>query len=226
MRSSVSSAIVRAVLPCFSPLELGRAREPFDHSEWIYELKYDGFRALLYLDQGEARLVSRKGITYTRFGDLTAELAETIRIRNAVLDGEIVCLDAKGRPQFDQLFYRRGTPAFVVFDLLWLNGRDYRPEPLLFRKCTLATIISSGSPCLLNAQYVLERGVDLYRLTCERDLEGIVAKHGQAPYAPIAHRSPWLKIKNPKYTQMPSRWEHFERRLKSSPASARAAAQR
>src|SRR5262249_49671261 len=160
---------------------------------WLFELKYDGFRAVLYLDQGRAWLVSRNGITYgRRFAALCAELAADIRVRNAVFDGEIVCLDDAGRPQFDRLFYRRGTPVFVVFDLLWLNGREYRDAALLYRKAKLSTVVSHASKCMLRAQHVLQNGVALYREACARDLEGIVAKPAQSLYAPVGNSTPWL----------------------------------
>ncbi len=199
-----------------SPLVLGRAAEPFDAKDWLYELKYDGYRALLYLDRGGAQLVSRNGNRFTRFGPLGAELAGDIHVRDAVIDGEVVCLDRDGRPRFDALFYGRGSPIFVAFDLLWMNGRDYRGYPLLYRSCTLATVIPSGSSCVLRAEHVLERGVDLFRLACERDLEGIVAKQAQSPYGLIGDRSPWLKIKNRTYSQRAGRHEMFTRSARRS----------
>lgn len=166
------------VLPRFTPLTLGRTRDPFDHPAWVFELKYDGFRALLYLDRGRAKIVSRNGNHMKRFDALAGELAQDIRVREAIVDGEICCLDRKGRPDFNALFYGRGKPCFVAFDLLYMNGRDYREHGLLARKSRLSIAIGSSSACALNAQYVLERGVDLYRTVCKRDLEGIVAKHG------------------------------------------------
>lgn len=199
------------MLPRFTPLALGQVRQSFDNAEWVYELKYDGFRALLYLEHGRARLISRNGNTFTRFGDLCAELAGEIRVTNAIIDGEIVCFDDDGRPQFNRLLYRRATPSFVAFDLLWINGRDHRTESLLSRKAVLAAAMPTGSSFVLNAQCVPQRGVDLFRAACERDLEGIVAKHGHSPYAPIGNRSPWLKIKNPEYSQAAGRREQFER---------------
>jgi len=129
-----------------------------------------------------------------------------------VLDGEIVCLDAQGRLHFDQLFYRRGTPRFIAFDLLWMNGRDYRPRPLLERQPALAGIFPAASRCV-RTQHIAERGIDLFRLACERDLEGIVAKHSTAPYATVNGRSPWLKIKNPNYTRIPGRWQRSGKNL-------------
>ena len=200
------------MLPQLTPLRLAVARAPFDHPDWLFELKYDGWRALAYLEKGHVRLISRNGRVYRRFDDLCASLATTISAREAILDGEIVCLDADGRPRFNDLFHRRGTPSFVAFDLLWLNGIDYRPKPLLNRTSALSTIVPATSDCLLHADHVLERGVDFFKLVCERDLEGVVAKLTQAPYAEIKGKTPWFKIKNPHYSQGAGRQEQFQRR--------------
>ena len=82
--------------------------EPFDHAEWIFELRLDGFRALPYLDNGEGRLVSRNGNTFASFRDLAADVAASFRGKDAVLDGEIVSLDEHGYQQFEDLLFRRG----------------------------------------------------------------------------------------------------------------------
>ena len=201
------------MLPRITPLRLGIAQEPFDHPAWLFELKYDGWRALAYLEDGKVQLTSRKGRVYQRFDGLCSELAGAVRANDAILDGEIVCFDQDGRPQFNQLLYRRAAPSFVAFDVCWLKGTDYRAQPLLTRKSILSQIIPRGSDCILRADHVLERGVDLFRLACERDLEGVVAKLGQAPYQELHGRPTWLKIRNPKYTQNAGRGEQFQRRL-------------
>jgi ATP-dependent DNA ligase len=86
------------------------------------EIKYDGFRALCFLDNGAARLVSRNGNTFGSFHQLAAGVVADFRGDNGVLDGEIVSLDAEGRPQFEDLMFRRGELFFVAFDALWLDG--------------------------------------------------------------------------------------------------------
>jgi bifunctional non-homologous end joining protein LigD len=93
-------------------MRLAVRREPFDHADWLYEVKYDGFRALAFIESGSCRLVSRKAHVYKSFPGLCASLAKLSH--QAVLDGEIVCLDCDGRPQFDKLFYRRGDPYFYA----------------------------------------------------------------------------------------------------------------
>src|SRR5436309_3333391 len=100
----------------------------------------DGFRALACVDDGETRLVSRKGNVYKRFVELAACIHMDVEY-TAVLDGEIVCLDSEGRPRFYDLMRRRGQTAFYVFDVLWFGGRDVRAWPLMKRKALLRKIV-------------------------------------------------------------------------------------
>ena len=111
------------------PLRLWR--EPFDSSEWAFELKYDGFRALAFVDRATVHLISRSGHRYRRYDPLAMALRCELRCETAVLDGELVCLDDQGRPDFYALLYRRQAPIFVAFDVLAVNGRDVRGETLM-----------------------------------------------------------------------------------------------
>jgi len=194
-------------LPKITPVRLVERAAPFDDPNYIFELKYDGFRALAYLEHDTAHLVSRKGITYTRFDDLCAGLVRGVNVRDAVLDGEIVCLDDQGKPRFDWLLHRRHPVVFVAFDLLWLNGRDHRQKPLVERKAALRKLLPTRSPYVLYANFVIERGVGLFRAACVRDLEGIVAKKKDEPYADNVR---WIKVKNPGYSQAVGRGEESQ----------------
>src|SRR5262252_5298616 len=107
-------------------MTLVRTREAFDHADFVFELKYDGFRALAYVDAGSCRLVSRKNHVCKAYAPLCEWIGKHLRAENAVLDGELTCLDEEGRRQFNRLLRRRGEPVFVAFDLLWLNGHDLR----------------------------------------------------------------------------------------------------
>jgi bifunctional non-homologous end joining protein LigD len=113
------------VIARFAPMPLQRRREPFDDPEWIFELKYDGFRALAFVKGAGTKLVSRRGLEYRRFEDLCSEILLELNADDAVLDGEIVKLDQSGRPIFIDLMKRRGPIAFVAFDLLAVNGSTY-----------------------------------------------------------------------------------------------------
>ena len=121
----------------------------------MFELKYDGFRALAYIEAGQCRLVSRKRNQFKRFQSLCAAIAETIR-GAAVLDGEIACLDSDGKSQFYELMRRRLAPTYCAFDILWLNGRDLRSKPLLERKAIVKGLVR---PPLLYVDHMERRGV-------------------------------------------------------------------
>ena len=193
-------------LPLFTPADPQRLREAFDHEDFIFELKMDGFRSLAYVDRDETRLVSRKGHTYEGFADLCAAIHLNLDC-GAVLDGEIVCLDSSGRPQFYSLLRHRGEPVFYVFDILWQEGRDLRSRPLIERKRILRHIVPDQPSAMLYAQHFEKTGRDFYRLVCQEDLEGVVAKLKYGAYG-----VGWFKIRNPVYSQYEGRRDLFEKR--------------
>jgi bifunctional non-homologous end joining protein LigD len=154
-------------------------------------------------------LISRRGIIYRRF----AALQQTIRQGvpgTTVLDGEIVCMGEDGRTEFNDLLFRRGTPRFIAFDLLYRNGRDLRLVPLIERKRHLRQLVPADNSAVRFADYVETDGEELFRLVCERDLEGIVAKRKDGLYMPEDRG--WLKIKNPEYSQAEGRHELMRRK--------------
>ena len=162
-------------------MRLRLVREPFDHPNYIFELKHDGCRAIAYLQNGECKLVSRNQRNLG-FEALKRSLAK-LPVENAILDGEIICVDAKGVSQFNQLLSRKGEPVFYAFDLLWLDGADLGRTPLLEREARLAELIRvSNCPRLLYAQHVEGAGKELFAEICRRDLEGIVAKRKTGVY--------------------------------------------
>ena len=131
-------------LPRMDPAKLTLVRRSFDHPESLFELKHDGFRALAYIPDGHCELVSRRRNSYKSFGELRAHLTG-LKVKNAVIDGELVCLDAEGRSVFStNCSLRRGCPIFYGFDLLYLNGRDVRQLPLLERKEKLPAILDKS----------------------------------------------------------------------------------
>ena len=118
-------------LPKLSPMPLIQVSAPFDDPDFLYEVKFDGFRALAYVDDGYCELVSRKGHVYRRFADLRESIAADLKVHNCILDGELVCLDDQGRSQFHDLMFNRGKPYFYAFDLLYVDGADLRDLPLV-----------------------------------------------------------------------------------------------
>jgi bifunctional non-homologous end joining protein LigD len=206
------------MIPVFQPLQVVRKPRPFNGSDWLFELKYDGFRALAYLDHGRCRLVSRNGHPFASFVELASSIAKSVDGITAVFDGEIVCVDRKGRPRFDDLLFRRGEPRFFAFDLLYLNGKDLRHDQLVDRKAALRLVLGSRRDASINyADHLAGSGVALYEQICKLDLEGMVAKHRSAPYVPEDALSTWYKVKNPNYSQMAGRHELFERERHREP---------
>ena len=147
-----------------------------------------------------------------------------------MLDGEIFCLDPDGKPQFRDLLFRRAEPVFYAFDLLWdehaktndeheqqrlRNGEDLRYLPLIDRKLRLHAVIPKGGERLLYCDHLDMDGERLFRLACEHDLEGIVAKRKSDPYLP--EHATWLKIRNQEYSQWVGREELFDHERGSDP---------
>jgi bifunctional non-homologous end joining protein LigD len=189
-------------------MRLRLVREPFDHPDYIFELKHDGFRAIAYLQNGESKLVSRNQRNLG-FEALKRSLAK-LPVENAILDGEVICVDAKGVSQFNQLLSRKGEPVFCAFDLLWLDGEDLRRRPLVERKKRLARLVRAAKcPRLLYAQHIEQRGKSLFAEICARDLEGVVAKRKLGIYKDDA--TGWLKVKNRTYSQAEGRHELLTR---------------
>jgi bifunctional non-homologous end joining protein LigD len=204
-----SSRVSRSAAPEAAgiPLMLAERRlAPFDHPAWLFELKYDGFRVLAAVSQGRPRLFYRGGSDATGTFPEVAEALARLRCADAVLDGELVVLDGRGRPQFQRLqqrFQLRRTPdrtraasahpaCLFAFDLLRLDGQDLRLLPLLERKEMLRRLLPRRGR-LRYVQHVRGRGVALFEEVRRRGLEGVLAKRADSPY--VGGRSPhWVKV--------------------------------
>jgi bifunctional non-homologous end joining protein LigD len=193
-------------------MRLSRRPEPFDSDQFIFELKIDGFRALAHLEDGKGELVSRNGNTFSGFAELANWIAEHTKVESAVLDGEIACIDAAGRPIFRDLLFRRRECVFFAFDLLYLNGEDLRAKPLLDRKALLKKLLRRKRSRILYVDHVERDGRLLFEQIVARDLEGIVCKRKESPYKVTEKPSRyWIKAKNSRYSQLEGREELFER---------------
>ncbi|HYU36094.1 MAG TPA: DNA ligase D [Thermoanaerobaculia bacterium] len=184
------------------------AERPFSRAGWVFELKYDGFRALLERKDGEARIFYRSGRGVTAiFPEIAAAVAALPF--DLILDGEIVIVDGNGRPDFNALQRRAqrtrqidvaraaaATPAtFFAFDLLALDGYDLRSQPLTARKDLLRRILALEGPGLLRyTDEVAERGEDLFAAVSQLGLEGVVGKRSDSPYR-AGYSSDWLKVR-------------------------------
>jgi bifunctional non-homologous end joining protein LigD len=195
---------------------------PFDHSDWLFELKYDGFRALAVIEHGRVQLLSRNGHPFASFSALAESISDSLPNVRAVIDGEICSLNRRGRPQFKNLLFRRGNPpCFFAFDLLTCDGKDLRTERLTDRKQELRRLVAKTAPPfpLRYTDHVDGSGTALFERVCELDLEGIVAKQKSAPYVTEREQSTWFKILNREYSQKDGREDLFERERHKEPVA-------
>jgi len=173
------------------PMMAQSSAQPFDDPEWIFEMKWDGYRALATIDSGHVNLWSRNGLRLDSKYPLIVQELENLKLKNAILDGEIVALDADGIPRFGllQRFQRdrSGTLMYLVFDLLYLNGEDLMDLPLVRRREILRKLLpKEGSIRFSDA--IEGRGIEFFRAARERGLEGIMAKRKGSRYLPGAGR--------------------------------------
>jgi bifunctional non-homologous end joining protein LigD len=160
----VSLPLVEPIVPVLYPA-------PFDGPEWLFEPKYDGFRALLYLSGRECRFRSKRGNTLRRFEQLCYWVREELTERDVILDGEVVALDPEGRQDFRLLMRGGGNLHYAVFDVLWLKGKDLRDCPLSRRKRILGKLVKRTTTVLSPVFGVRGRGRDLFAAVERLDLE-------------------------------------------------------
>jgi bifunctional non-homologous end joining protein LigD len=179
------------------PMLASPITEAFDDPAWLFEIKWDGYRAIAEVDRQGVRLRSRSDLSLARQFPAVVEALQHLG-HEAVLDGEIVVLDAEGKAQFQLLQAhqksKKGVLAYYVFDLLYLDGHDLRNLPLLRRKELLASIIH-GLPLVRLSDHVAGEGRAFFQAVAERRLEGIVAKLANSRYLPGQGGRTWLKIK-------------------------------
>jgi bifunctional non-homologous end joining protein LigD len=169
---------------------------------WLHEVKVDGYRVGARIERGEVRMLTRHGNDWTaRFRPIAAILAD-LKVRTAYLDGEIAVLTPEGISDFGALQEALGRHggsrqlAFIVFDILHLDGRDLRPLPLVERKTILEKVLAKlpvRSPVQFSSD-VTGQGAKFFALACERHLEGIVSTRANAPYR-SGRSSDWQKVK-------------------------------
>jgi bifunctional non-homologous end joining protein LigD len=183
--------------PRVKPMLAMPVAEPFDRPGWLFEVKWDGFRAIADVRDGEVQLYSRNHKSLAdRFPPVVAALANLGH--DALLDGEIVAVDAAGEPQFHLLQNYQGTGkgqlVYYVFDLLELDGEDLRRRPLTERKKRLQRILG-GSPIVQFSAHIETQGKALFEAAEGRRLEGIIAKNATSTYREGVRAYDWLKIK-------------------------------
>jgi bifunctional non-homologous end joining protein LigD len=203
----IDGAEPRPMPAVIHPMLATSTAKAFNDPNWLFEIKWDGYRAVAFIEDGRVRLVSRSQ------NDLTAQfpelgvLPEFLKAQRAILDGEIVALDDEGRPSFSLmqqrtgfdpgrrgLSRREGVPVvYYAFDLLYLDGFDLRRVALEQRKQLLLDRINAGGIVHFSDHYA-EKGLDLLEAAKQRGLEGIVAKKSNSRYQE-KRSSDWVKIK-------------------------------
>ena len=185
------------------PMQAASAEAPFSAPEYVFEVKRDGLRCILFRDPDGAVRLKDRGLN-----DLTADLPEVAAAARrvppgSVIDGELVATDPDGRPDYPRLRQRLTggarmrdeiPTAYLAFDALYLEGRPLVRQPLVRRRARLKKAVEAGGHIFV-PDHIEEDGVELFEACLERGLEGVVAKHQQSPYVP-GQRSPfWLKVK-------------------------------
>ncbi|MGV3590622.1 MAG: DNA ligase D [Gammaproteobacteria bacterium] len=170
---------------------------PFDREGWIFEIKWDGYRALGYHPKHDRHaLVSRNGLSFdAKFHDIVDAL-DTLPCA-AIVDGEICALDRQGRSSFERLQQHEDAPAeltYCLFDLLYVDGVDIRGLPLMQRKQLLKKLLADCDPRLQYSDHIETHGIDFFEAARSSELEGIIAKDAAATYHSQRTRH-WLKIK-------------------------------
>ena len=176
-----------------SPMLCTLTREPVNDPDYLYEIKFDGYRIVSYVRKGKVRLDSRSALDYTAKYPRVAAALRALK-RDVVLDGEVVVFNEQGLPDFDALQKYNGhdTPiSYCVFDLLWLDGYNLMELPLTERKSMLQQLVNSNPVLLFSESF--DNGPALYQQMLERNLEGIVAKRKDSAYVPGERGSSWLK---------------------------------
>src|SRR6267143_4896575 len=187
------------------PMLATLANRPFSDPNWLFEIKWDGVRALARIENGALVLRSRTGVDIAKRYPELASLPKALAAHNAILDGEIVALDAQGHSDFERLQERMHVRApsehlvvqipvaYFAFDLLCCDGYDLRKATLLERKQLLSRLMHASAR-FRYSDHQLEKGKELFQLAEKNGLEGVLAKRADSPY--VSERSPyWVKLK-------------------------------
>jgi len=199
-------AIRKPMPTAIHPMLATPVEKPFDDPDWLFEIKWDGYRAVSFLQDGKVRLVSRNQNELTGEFPELRELSKLIKAKNAILDGEVVALDEQGRASFSLMQQRTGIRkggrrvgarrelqiVYYLFDLLYLDGYDLRRVALEQRKQALAQIVAPSD--LVRYSDHFPQGLALFDVAKQKGLEGILAKKRESQYEERRSRE-WLKIK-------------------------------
>jgi len=191
----------KAKLPGFvSPQLATLVKEPPSGDEWLHELKFDGYRMLCRIDRGRVTVWSRNGKNWTEKFQNVVEAVKSLKATSAMLDGEIVIVDAQGRSSFQKLQRAMGKAtttgfAYEVFDLIYLDGFSLTQTPLKDRKELLKNLVGTNSHGVIRySEHISGSGDEFFKHACEYEIEGIVSKLADSHYESTRNRN-WLKVK-------------------------------
>ena len=171
-----------------------------ESGDWLYELKYDGYRILAYIENNSTRLITRNGSNYTeRFQSVASSLTDWAAGRAMILDGEMAVTDPSGKTDFQALQNymknpKHPNPVYIIFDLLALEGEDLRGQSLVRRKETLEALMKNAPRNLWYSRHVKESGKESFAAACEMEMEGIVGKKADSAYSGTRNGD-WIKLK-------------------------------
>ncbi|MHA4895292.1 DNA ligase D [Pedobacter sp. PWIIR3] len=172
--------------------------EPFHDPDWVYEVKWDGYRALAFLNQGDVELLSRNNKSFNEKFYPIYDLLKEFKI-NAVLDGEILVLNEKGISNFGDLQNWRseadGDLVFYVFDIMWYDGKDLKDLPLNERQAILEKVLPVENDSIRLSKVFKANGIEFYQAAEKMGLEGIIAKKIDSTYSANYRSKEWLKVK-------------------------------
>jgi len=177
-----------------SPMLCTLTKDPVTDPDYLFEVKWDGYRIISYVNKGSVRMDSRSALDYTKKYPLVVKALKDLK-KDMVLDGEVVVFNKEGLPDFDalQLYNGHDSPiSYCVFDLLWLNGYNLMHLPLTDRKEMLRNIVKGNK--ILKFSESFYDGEALYQHMLDKNLEGIVAKKKESDYLPGVRSYEWLKI--------------------------------
>lgn len=189
LKKGKKEAFPNRIKPMLSTL----IKAPFQDKNFLFEVKWDGYRVLAYKKKEKVTLQSRGGLNYTKYYKAVEDELKNLEY-DVVLDGEIVVLNKDGKPDFDALQKYNGTEplAYYVFDILWCNGYNLMDLPLTDRKEFLSTILPPGG--IIKYSDHFDDGLELFALIKKQGMEGIVAKRKSSKYLPGTRGKDWLKI--------------------------------
>jgi bifunctional non-homologous end joining protein LigD len=177
-----------------SPMLCTLVKDPIDNTEYVYEIKWDGYRIVSFVDGSSVRMRSRSSLDYTKKYPPIAKALKALK-HKVIVDGEVVVFNQDGHPDFDalQLYNGHNTPiAYCVFDILWIDGYDLKRIPLTKRKSILKELTSGNDVIRFSESF--DDGPGLYEHIKKLNLEGIVAKRKDSTYKEGERAGDWLKV--------------------------------